>query len=100
MSSRALVVEIMKSDQDKGRGTFDFVELPRLGDRVLLASPLGDLEVLEVLKVEHHPAMSEPDTEAAKWRAEQGPMVFLYVKYLSTISKGPNSDLPSTLLDG
>src|SRR5258708_4078447 len=73
MPSRAKVVELMKSDQQRGRGTFDFVELPRLGDRVLLGSPLGDLEILEVQIVEHFPAMSEPDTVVAKMRAEEGP---------------------------
>jgi hypothetical protein len=64
MLSRATVIEVLKSEEQRGRGTFDFLELPRLDERIILGSPLGDLDIhiLEVRSVEHHPTMSEPDT--------------------------------------
>lgn len=79
MPARATVVEVLKSEEQKGRGIFDFLELPRLHERIILGSPIGDVEIHEVRNIEHRPTMANPDTIVARVSAEEGPKVTVFV---------------------
>jgi hypothetical protein len=80
MSSRVTVIEVLKSEEQKGRGTFDFLELPRLHERIILGSPIGDMEIHEVRNIEHRPTMAKPETIVARMAAEEGPKVTVFIK--------------------
>ena len=47
------VVEVQADDRRVQRGFFDFIQLPRQGDRVTLPNERGKLDVMGVVQVEH-----------------------------------------------
>ena len=52
---RATVIEVSHDESTKGRGEFDFLQLPAPGDRFVIPSVSGGIEIMRSLYVEHHP---------------------------------------------
>ena len=49
------IKEILRSGKHRDRGLSEFAVLPARGDRVVLAAVNGDLDILEVIYLEHQP---------------------------------------------
>ncbi len=52
---RGRVMEILDNGSTRARGDHEFVQLPRPGERVVLAGDSGDLEMLRVVRIKHLP---------------------------------------------
>jgi hypothetical protein len=55
MQIHASVIEVLSSDETKGRGEFGFLQLPAAGDRIVVPSASGGRDIFQVHYVEHHP---------------------------------------------
>ena len=56
------LVQRDRHGREKARGDYDFLALPRSGDRLVLNDGLGGLAVFNVLYVEHDPVDIRPST--------------------------------------
>jgi hypothetical protein len=56
--------------EGSGYGTFRFLALPSPGDRVVVASMSGAIEVLTVKYIEHRPARFPPTSSSARAEPE------------------------------
>lgn len=63
MTVRLPVVETLADASRKGRGEFEFIGLPSKGDRFAIGNMMGDLDIMEVLYVEHHVVTVPPRPE-------------------------------------
>lgn len=80
-----VLVTVKKSDCEfHSYGRYTFSILPRAGEKVNVNGPMGALDIVEVVDVEHIPIVSEPHTAVAQWaKEERGPLVTLYVRLFS-----------------
>lgn len=79
----AQVVEVLRDDKVRGRGNYEFAAKPSPNDRLTVPAPNGDLEIMEVLYVEHGPVqLPRDDLIDAGWV----PSLTVYVKFLSRFS--------------
>lgn len=83
MSIALPVVEIIK-DGIKGRGEYEFCSVPAIGDRIVIPSGMGELDIMRVLFVEHSP-VSLPKSRLTE---EKVPSITLYVEFLEEYSGG------------
>jgi hypothetical protein len=77
----ARLVQRDRQGREKARGNYDFVALPRTGDRMVVDDGLGGFAVFNVLYVEHDPVDIHPSTAVGEWRKEQGPSATVVVEY-------------------
>jgi hypothetical protein len=49
------VVEVARDETTKGRGRFEFLQLPAPNDRMTISNGRGGIDILRVIYVEHHP---------------------------------------------
>ena len=74
---RARVIEITEEGKNRGRGDFEFVQLPSPGDRVVLGNERGDLDMVRVLRIKHLP-VSVPPTKFER----HGATAYVYVEWV------------------
>lgn len=80
MTVTVQVLERRKEDELRGKGKYEFVQLPAAGDRLFLHShTIGPTEIVEVLYLEHHP-VAVPKHSTAR----PDPTVDIVVRYLTT----------------
>lgn len=80
MSVTLAVVEISKSGESTPLGLHDFFSIPSPGDRLVLPpAGMGDLEIMEVLYVEHAP-VPQKMRELKAWKDSEPKIVAIYVK--------------------
>jgi len=75
------LVQRDRQGRERALGTYDFVALPRTGDRIVLDDGLGGFAVFHVLHVEHNPVDIHPSTAVGEWRKERGPSATVVVEY-------------------
>lgn len=75
------VIEVLSNGDTKGREEYEFIFLPSPGDRVVLQGGLGDLDIMNVLYVEHSP-VKLPRYKASKKNGS----VMLYVEFIERFS--------------
>jgi hypothetical protein len=73
---RGRVMEIMENGTTRGRGDHEFVQLPWPGDRVVLGTDSGDLEMLRVVRIKHLP-IRVPHTKLEG----SAPLAMVYVEW-------------------
>jgi hypothetical protein len=76
---RAGVVEILEDGQTEGRGRFEFVALPRVGEEMALHTEAGT-RMFQVVRVGHVPVNADPQTSAAETAFELEPDALVYVE--------------------
>jgi hypothetical protein len=73
----AWVVEILGDETRVARGLYGFVQLPSMGDRVVLPNERGSLDVVGVVQIEHSPSRMRADGQTDK-----EPLATVYVQWL------------------
>ena len=84
MDIEANVVEISRSGETNGLGCFKFSEIPSANDRIILPAISGDLDIMEVLYVEHYPVKIsiDPDNRVEQYLKEtENPKIIIYVRF-------------------
>jgi hypothetical protein len=76
---RAGVVEIMEDGRTEGRGRFEFVALPRVGEEMAIHTETGT-RMFQVVRVGHVPVNADPQTEASEMALEIEPDALVYVE--------------------
>ena len=80
----AWVFEIDKEERHVQRGLYQFVELPRQGDRVTLRNGRGATDVMGVVDVEHAPApVGQPAGQGSNVPPAQEPLASVFVQWLA-----------------
>lgn len=75
----ALVIEVThpSSVTGYGRGLFRFAALPTVGDRITIPAPSSDLDIFEVVSVEHNPlGLADDGTVVGTLRTDPQVMIF------------------------
>lgn len=84
MEIAARVVELSSSGEISGLGDYKFACLPSPKDRIVLPAVSGDLDIMEVLYVEHSPVKLsiDPDNRVEKYLKDTSePEVMVYVQF-------------------
>jgi hypothetical protein len=74
---RGHVVEITPEKKLRNRGDYEFVSLPFAGDRLVLGTEQGDLEMVRVVRTKHVPVHVPP----AKHEGH-APIARIYVEWV------------------
>ena len=91
MTTKARVVEGRDLDEGRGLGDFHFESIPSPGDRVILPSVSGDLDIMEVLYVEHYPIKAIDENSSKEERVifeTEKPFLMIYVDFIGRDTGG------------
>lgn len=77
MSIVVPVVELLNDGEIKGLGDHEFQHLPSPNDRVVVAAPSGDLDIMRVVYVEHSP-IKIPRNKVTE---DEEPTTTIYVEF-------------------
>ncbi len=74
-------IDVFESGRDKVRriGEYDFLACPRIGDVIRVSGPMGDLDLLSVVRIEHYPI----ELPRSFITEEKAPYVAVYVEFES-----------------
>lgn len=83
MISEIEVCEILDDGSAKSYGFFDFAELPRAGDRLMVGNSAGFLDCVEVKWAEHRPLGTNPPSEVGRlFKEANQPKVKIIARFL------------------
>jgi hypothetical protein len=51
------IVELLRNGENKSRGEFEFNAIPASGDRIVIPSGMGGLDIMKVVYIEHSPIL-------------------------------------------
>ena len=83
MTTKARVFEGTDLDHGRGIGEYHFASIPSPGDRIVVPAVTSDLDIMEVLYVEHYPRQVTDDkmTEfQRKLIEDKEPWMIVYVR--------------------
>jgi hypothetical protein len=78
MRVKAEIIETRRDGESSYVGEYEFVELPRVGDRIRIPTPM-DEDIWQVRWVDHRPVKTDPDTATGRMVYERGPKATVYV---------------------